>query len=319
MTARTPTASRARRLLALLPYLTQGATIPLTKLAENVSSTVPEVIRDLTTLTMCGVPPFTPDEMIDLAIDEEYVTVYAAPPALDRPLRLSPREARALVAALEATGHGSDDPLVAKLLDAASSGFDLDDFVATLRAGEKGVGIAGIYATLAEAIDSHKKVRIAYFTASRGSHSTRVIQPHSLVNERGVWYVNALCENAEGPRTFRLDRIRDAVLTTESFDAPPEASTEILPATAGLPVATLRLAPGAPHTEERDWPGATFTIKPNGAVFADVPYVSASWVARRVAAGLGMIDAISTDEVRAAVRQVAEAELRELPRSPAQA
>lgn len=295
-------------MLALLPYLKQGKTIALTELASAVGSTVAEVSADLTTLSFCGVPPFTPDEMIDLAIDGENVTVFGAPPSLERPVRLSPREARALVAALEAAGHSSDDALVTKLLAAAAAEIDADALAATLRAGEASAPVAAIYAVLAEAIDTGAKVRIDYFTASSGTHSSRVIQPHSLVNDRGVWYVNALCENAGGPRTFRLDRIREAIATGDHFDAPAVTSSAVLPSPEGLPVAVLRIAPGAPHTEERDWPGAEFTVKPNGAVFAEVPYSSATWVARRVVAGLGSIDAIETEEVRAAVREIANAE-----------
>lgn len=303
-------------MLALLPYLKQGETIALETLAAAVGASMAEVTADLTTLSYCGVPPFTPDEMIDLAIDETTVTVYGAPPALDRPVRLSPREARALVAALEATGHGPDDALVTRLLAAAAAEFDADALAATLRAGEQDAAVAGLYALLAEAADASEKVRIEYFTASSGTHSSRVIHPHALVNDRGAWYVNATCETAGGPRTFRLDRIRQATPTGEHFSeaAPPSS---VVPDADGLPVAVLRIAPGATHTEERDWPGAAFNVKPNGAVFAEVPYSSATWVARRVVAGLGAIDAIQTDEVRAAVREIAQAELDALADVPA--
>lgn len=312
MAARTNTALRTRRMLALLPYLKQGETIALEELASAVGSTVTEVAADLATLSFCGVPPFTPDEMIDLAIDGDTVTVFGAPPSLDRPVRLSQREARALVAALEAAGYASDDSLVTKLLAAASAEIDTSALAATLSAGEASAPVAAIYSVLAEAIDTCTSVAIDYFTASSGTHSSRVIQPHSLVNDRGAWYVNALCESAGGPRTFRLDRIRNATPTGEHFDAPVGPPVSAFPAAEGLPLAVLRLAPGAPHTEERDWPGAVFNIKPNGAVFAEVPYTSATWVARRVVAGLGMIDAIETEEVRAAVREIARAGLAAL-------
>lgn len=312
MSARKNTAMHTRRMLALLPYLKQGSTLKLADLAASVGATVAEVAADLTALSYCGVPPFTPDEMIDLAIDDDTVTVYVAPPSLDRPVRLAPREARALVAALEAAGYAADDPLVGKLLSAASAELDPAELAATLRAGDASAPVAGIYALLAEAIESGTKVRIGYFSAGSGVHSERVIQPHALANERGAWYVNAYCERAGEVRTFRLDRIRDAETAGERFERPAAVSATVTPGGEGLPLAVLRLSPVARHTEERDWPGATFNMKENGAVFAEVPYSSATWVARRVAAGLGTIDAIETEEVRAAVREVARGALGQL-------
>jgi predicted DNA-binding transcriptional regulator YafY len=303
------TALRARRMLALLPYLKQGETVALSDLADAVGASVAEVAADLTTLSFCGVPPFTPDEMIELEIGDDTVHVYSAPPSLDRPVRLSPREARALVTALEAAGHDAETPLVARLLEAAAAEFDAAELASTVRAGGGEAPVAAIYSVLAEAIDRSTKVRIEYFTASSGTQSVRVIQPHALVNERGAWYVSGFCENAGEVRTFRLDRVRLATSTAELFEAPAMATASVAPVGADLPIAVLRLAPGSRHSEERDWPGATFIPKPNGAVFAEVPYSSATWVARRVAAGLGSIDAIETAEVRAAVREIARAGL----------
>jgi len=133
--------------------------------------------------------------------------------------------------------------------------------------------------------------------------------PYALVIERGAWYVSGFCENALEVRTFRLDRIRVAAPTGEYFEAPAPTAASIVPTGDGLPTAVLRIAPRAQHSEERDWPGAVFTPKENGAVFVEVPYSSATWVARRVVAGLGSIDALETDEVRAAVRDIARAGL----------
>ncbi len=92
MAAKTSTAMHTRRMLALLSYLKQGETLLLADLAAAVGASEAETAADLAALSFCGVPPFTPDEMIDLAIDGDTVTVYGAPPALDRPVRFSPRE-----------------------------------------------------------------------------------------------------------------------------------------------------------------------------------------------------------------------------------
>jgi len=298
-------------MLALLPYLRAHEPVSLNALAAATGATPRQVAEDLTLLTFCGVPPFSPYDMVDLMIDGDTVEVYMAPPALERPVRLSPAETRALVAALETAGHEPDDPLVTKLLASVSAPLDAEALMAVVRAGSA-AGIRDTYETLAEALEAAAAVEIDYFTASSGLHSTRIVHPHSLRNERGAWYLSAFCRSAGEVRTFRVDRIRSARPTGEHFEKPaPPPPGSVAPRGADLPSATLLLRAGAPFREERDWPGATFAERANGDIEASVPYSSPSWVARRVAAGLGAIEVLGPDEVRQAVCETAGAALRQ--------
>ena len=52
---------------------------------------------------------------MDLDIDGDFVTVYMEPPGLERPLKLTIAEARAVAAALEVAGFAADSPLRAFL------------------------------------------------------------------------------------------------------------------------------------------------------------------------------------------------------------
>jgi len=313
MAAKTTTSQRTRRMLALLPYLRVHEPVSLRALAAAAGTTTEQVAEDLTLLTFCGVPPFSPYDMVDLMIDGDTVEVYMAPPALERPVRLSPVETRALAAALETAGHEPDDPLVTKLLDSVAAPIDAEALMAVVRGGSA-AGIRETYETLAEALEAAASLEIEYFTASSGRHSTRVVHPYSLVNERGVWYLSAFCELAGDVRTFRVDRIRSARATGEHFEKPIMERGSVTPSGADLPRATLLLRAGAPFREERDWPGATFELRANGDVEVSVPYSSPSWVARRVAAGLGSIEVLGPEEVRRAVCETARAALREPPR-----
>jgi proteasome accessory factor C len=298
-------------MLALLPYLRAHEPVSLTTLAAVCGATPEQVADDLTLLTFCGVPPFSPYDMVDLMIDGDTVEVYMAPPALERPIRLSPTETRALVAALETAGHEPDDPLVTKLLDSVSAPLDAEALMAVVRGGGGGAaGIRETYEVLAEALGSAVAVGISYFTASSGRHSTRVVRPYSLVNERGVWYLTAFCESAGEVRTFRVDRIRSARATGAHFEKPAVGRGSVMPVGPDLPRATLMLRAGAPFREKRDWPGAVFEERADGAVEARVPYSSPTWVARRVAAGLGSIEVLGPEEVRHAVCEIAKGTLR---------
>jgi len=312
MPRRPDTATRTRRLLALLPHLKRAQTVRLADLAAAVGASEAEVAADLSTLTMCGVPPFTPFDMIELDIDGDSVTVYVDPPALGHPLRLTAPEARALASALDAAGYATDHPLRAKMLSAAAATVSPEELERTVRAGAGPGGVAEIYAALAVAADEHRKVRITYYTGATGAISRRVVHPWALVTRRGTWYLVTWCEDAAEERVFRLDRIREADVTGEVFTAPREVPLAVTPATEELPVAEIRFEAGAPLPDARTWPGVTLEMSEDGSTIARIPYQTVPWIARRVAAYLGQAEALSPPEVRGAVRQLASGVLRAL-------
>jgi predicted DNA-binding transcriptional regulator YafY len=185
-------------MMALLPLLTPGAELPLAQLAATLGTTAAQVADDIATLSMCGLPPYSPDELVDAFVDGDVVRVFAAPPALDRPLRLTAAEAAALAAALESCGHGPDDPLRTKLVEAASAPADADELAATLRSAVAPGGLAEVHAAVSAALAEHEVLRIEYFSAGRGEFGEREIEPWSLAVERGAWYVRAWSREAGG-------------------------------------------------------------------------------------------------------------------------
>lgn len=298
---------RAQRMLQILPLLRQGESLSLSALAASVGASPSEVASDLAALTMCGVPPFTPCDMIDLDIEGDTVTVYLEPAAIDRPLRLTAPEARALVAALESVGYAEGDPLLQRLLEAASPSADVEAIERTVRASAAPGGVSAIYQTLASAADEHTVVRLDYLTGATGRLTSRLVHPWALVNRLGVWYLVAYCEHAGEERVFRLDRIKSAEPTDTRFDPPSRVPLDVVPQTEELPVAEVVIRAGAAPPDERTWPGATVFEQPDGSYVVRVPYQSPTWVARRVVARLGDAVVRAPEEVRQAVRELATA------------
>jgi proteasome accessory factor BC len=141
-----------------------------------------------------------------------------------RPARLSPLEAKALLWALDFIGDrlpieagGSLSSVRAKV-EAAMGGEGLP----TVELGRAQVANAGVAAAVSHAIREDRLLEIDYWTESRGAITKRTIEPHLLVNAQDAWYVVAFCRRADGQRTFRLDRIRSAVLLEERFTRRPE-------------------------------------------------------------------------------------------------
>lgn len=303
MNARASSALRARRMLAILPHLTFGSEIPLAHLADLLGAAPEELAEDIGLLSLCGAVPYTPDALVAAFVEDDgVVRVYQPQPALDRPVRLTASEARALAAALDVAGCGPQDPLRARLsraLESASA-----DPESIVRAAARG-GAIETHRTLAAAIATRRTVSIEYWSPSREEPSSRTVHPVELVCDRGSWYLHAWCEIAGAERTFRLDRIRSAVPTGQPSREPSPALLAASSFTPdGLPTAVVRFAAGE-DADERDFPGAIFERGSDGTVTATIPYAGTAWLARKVAARLGSAEVLSPSEVREAVAAIA--------------
>ena len=312
MAPKTTAAGRTRRLLAILPALTPGAELPLASLAASVGATPGELAADITTLSMCGVPPFDPYDLVDVFIDGDIVVVGMGLPALDRPVRLTLAEARALATALQTAGFENSDPLLARLTAVAAAETDADTLATRVRTAAGADGLGDVYATIVAAVDAAESVDITYFSASGGTTRVRRVRPLRVFNNRGAWYVQAFDEGPAEERTFRLDRMRDAMATGQHFTHDASAALDAtfkMSAAGGS--ASVRFD-DASGLEERDWPGATMTRTADGAAEAQVPYATTGWLARRMVAAMGSAEVIAPAEMRDAVRTLAEALLSEL-------
>ena len=69
-------------------------------------------------------------------------------------------------------------------------------------------------AALEGAVLERRVVTVRY--ASRNGHvSQRTVEPLAVVGDAPYWYLWAWCRLREAPRSFRIDRIRDAVTHDE--------------------------------------------------------------------------------------------------------
>ncbi len=313
--AKPTTSERARRLIALMGHLTQDATYRVEDLARAVGATPAELTADLEALSMCGTDELDPYSMVPIMIEDGILEVFGPLPALSDPVRLSSAEATALAAALQTVGFGAHEPLVTKILSAASAGFDASALEHTVRAAIA-THESSVFASLADAAQGARVVEIEHVRGGAHDPSVRQIEPATLFAQRGAWYVTAWCRRAEEWRTFRVDRIRAAHETGEQFD-PGAHATPLGDPTAfdarGLPVATLRFAETEPYLE-REWPGSRPIDGGEGSdTLVEVPYGGTAWIARRVVARLGRVEVVQPAELRAAVAALAHHEQAALP------
>lgn len=313
--ARPSSSDRARRLLVMLPYLAErGTAIPLETLARKLGCDAATVAGDVVALGLCGTDQCDPGSFVDVYVEDGAVVVPSTLPALGRPVRLTPAEARALATALETIGLDPASALPRRLAQVAGQDPDVEAIARTVRAAHTADGEAATIAALGMAAISGRVTAITYASASSGQTTARLVHPYALYNWRGAWYLLAYCETAGDQRTFRLDRISGVRITDRTFEPPVGARTPDapLPDLGSLPRATVRFARLEPDLTEREWPGAVFEMQDDGSVVAEVPYAGTSWIARKVAARLGDAEVLRPAEVRDAVARTARRLLDEV-------
>lgn len=216
-----PTApQRLERLLALVPWVAGHPDgVAVEEVCRRFELDRSELVRDLDTVMMVGVHPFTPDTMIEAWVSDDRVTIRYAD-TFARPLRLTATEAVGLIAAASGVSSVPGAPVSGALRRALGK---LAAVVGSPDGPGVDVNLGGaspeVFGVLEAAIDDHVQVDIVYpdFESAQGVH--RLIEPRSLWSSGGRWYLSAWCHRAEGERIFRIDRILEATRTPEAWIA----------------------------------------------------------------------------------------------------
>jgi len=72
---------------------------------------------------------------------------------------------------------------------------------------------------LSSAVQAGQCVHLQYRSA-RSDVTERVFDPHGVVYHAGLWYTIGYCHLRQGQRLFRLDRIQQVEVTSETFSSP---------------------------------------------------------------------------------------------------
>jgi proteasome accessory factor C len=155
------------------------------------------------------------DETGIVRVDKElYGDVFRRPP------RLTPLEARAIRLAIEYVGPTiaaeAHTPLqrVRRKLEETFGRFELAQTPEPRVSGDE----EGLVLTLSTGVDKRRVVEIEYLKEGEEAPSTRLVEPYSFERELPVWRVHTWDRSVDGPRTYRLDRMRSARLTDERFE-----------------------------------------------------------------------------------------------------
>lgn len=225
MTAGDRVARRLRRILTLVPYAIHHPGVSLDELSRKFGVARRELQSDLELLFLCGLPGYGPGDLIDVDLDGDRVYVRMAD-YFKEPLRLSAAEALSLYSSAAALttlpGMEHADSLsraTAKLGRALGIAGDPSPSAIEVVAGggsEKHLEI------LQTALREQRAVQLEYFSESRGSMTTRKIEPWGMIAALGNWYLVAFDHSRSEERVFRADRIKTAVLLDERYELPAD-------------------------------------------------------------------------------------------------
>ncbi len=211
---------RTARLFDLVPYINAHQGISLKELSQVFEVTQPQMINDLTTLWMCGLPGYTPLELMDLDFETGYVTINNAE-TLSKPRSITFDEGVALILGLDLV-RSSIDPHRDDLLQCIDSLSErlssLINMPTTLSA--KSVIKVDVSSALNEAIKVQSGLEIVYHSLYRDEVTTRQIRPIEVIDNEGHSYLSAYCYSALDFRQFRLDRIQSATTIDVAKDFP---------------------------------------------------------------------------------------------------
>ncbi|MGV0744703.1 helix-turn-helix transcriptional regulator [Mycolicibacterium sp. XJ870] len=304
--------TRLVRMLNMVPYFQANPKVTRSAAAAALGVTHKQLDEDLRQLWMCGLPGYSPGDLIDFDFEGDTVEVTFTA-GVDRPLRLTSTEATGVLVALRALVDvpGMVDPeaarsAIAKIESAAGSqrGAVEDPVPAE----------TGVAAAVRAAVRERRAVALEYYSASRDSLTSRTVDPIRVVLVADNSYLEAWCRSAEAVRLFRFDRIVSAHLLDEPSAAPSPAvqagpDTSLFDADPALPSATLLIDRTAAWMFDY-YPLRVINELPDGACEAAMTFASEEWMARFVLGFGSAVRVLAPETLAQRVQQSAAAALR---------
>jgi proteasome accessory factor C len=299
---------RLRRLLVILAHLSEVGSASLVALAQRFSMEEDELVAELELAACCGLPPYTPDQLLELVVDGDRVFAFGLD-ALRRPPRLTPDEGFALAAVtralLSVPGASLEGPL-GRALTKLEAALGEDRIQIEMEQPEW-------LPALRRAAAAGECVEIEYLGVTRGERTTRVVEPFAVAAREGHFYLDAYCHLANDWRRFLVSR----VAALRPTGAPVEPRTLPVALTGprafaggeGVQVATVEVDAALAWALERVASGPAEDTG-EGRVRFEVPVGDRGWLGRLLLQLGDAARVIDPPELVDAAREVALATLR---------
>ncbi|CAB4574052.1 unannotated protein [freshwater metagenome] len=204
---------RVTRVLDLVPFILENPGIEVSVLAAKFSVSEKQVLADLELIFMCGLPGYTPYELIDLAFEDGVVTVID-PQVLDKPRVFTEIEAVVLNLGLSIIKNAINDPGQIKSID------DLQKKIGTKFTSISEISFTtskpAFYDQVSEAITRNAAVNLTYNSISRDEVSNRTLIPKRIYLAQGNFYFIAIDTKNNQERHYRMDLILNCEISNSA-------------------------------------------------------------------------------------------------------
>jgi proteasome accessory factor C len=225
---------------------------------------------------MVGTPPYTPGDYLSIDDEGDEVDLFLAP-VFDRPVRLTPDEGLAVLAAgtalLAVPGVEAEGPL-ARALGKVRRAIGAEAVEVPVDLGEP-AHLGAVRDAAARGVT----LEVEYWTSGRAERNRRRIDPSPPFFALGNWYTEAWCHLRGATRLFRVDRIREVSPTDERFTpAPPTGVLDLYAPTPDAVTVVLEVPETATRTLEA-LPQAT-RLEGDGPARFTLPVSHERWLER---------------------------------------
>ncbi len=202
--------ARLRRMIAMLTFLANEGSASISDLAKRFGIDEKTVVSELELAACFGLPPYTPDQLLEILILDDEVHVHRLE-ALERPLRLTPDEGFALAAAartlIKTEGVGQQSSLAGALEKLESV---LGENLVHVE-----VEIPPSLEVLREAAATSTVVEFDYPSSGGVQMMRRRVEPYAVVFREGKFYLDAFCHLRNDWRRFLVQNVHNVQPTGE--------------------------------------------------------------------------------------------------------
>ena len=201
-------AVRALRSMDLIPYVLENPGVSIAELSARFSVTQAQIESDLQLVFMCGLPGYTPYELIDVAFEDGVVSIID-PQVLDKPRKFSSNEIVVIALGLKILIdiNQTNTTALTKLKQLSDKIAKLGSNKSILMTGD--VSAFPFFEIISKAISEQRVLALQYHSLIKDQITQRLVLPEKLYFLNGSLYLSALDTDIDSDRVFKVDLIKE--------------------------------------------------------------------------------------------------------------
>ena len=182
--------------------------VSIAELSARFSVTQAQIESDLQLIFMCGLPGYTPYELIDVAFEDGVVSIID-PQVLDKPRKFSSNEIVVIALGLKILIdiNQTNTTALTKLKQLSEKIAKLGSNKSILMTGD--VNAFPFFEIITKAISEQRVLDLQYHSLTKDEITQRKVLPEKLYFLNGSLYLSAIDTDIDSDRVFKVDLIKE--------------------------------------------------------------------------------------------------------------